>query len=639
MGQLLDTIHSPADLRKIPIERLAQLSREMRERIIDTVHQTGGHLGSALGVIEITIALHYVFDFAVDRLVFDTGHQCYPHKLLTGRRDRFHTLRQKDGIYGFPNNQESPYDHFTTGHAGNSIASALGLRVGADLNQEKRHAVAVIGDAAIQSGVAFEAINSAGALEKNLLVILNDNEWSIAKSVGALAKYFSRLRTDPMFTQGKKELHKFLNSIPVVGERVDKKVDQLADLARQAIIPGHVFEAMGARYFGPLDGHDLASLIEILQRMKKMEGVILLHLLTSKGKGGQGADEDPQRLHGVSPKQKVTVRKVEEGEVIAESENPPAKKAKAWTEAFSESMLRLGAKERRICAITAGMPDGTGLNAFAAKFPKRFFDVGICEQHGVAFAAGLAREGLRPVVAIYSTFLQRAYDQVFQETLLSNHPAIFVLDRAGFVGEDGPTHHGLFDIAYLRTMPNIVLLSPRDATELEKMLQWAAGQNQPVAIRYPRAAVPDPEISGKRTPIERGKAEILCEGRDGAVLAYGPMVQNALEAAQKLSSRGIDLTVVNARFAKPLDEELIGRLLRDQRRIYTVEDHSISGGFGSAVLELASRLGYETPVRLYGAPDRFIFQAPRQEQLREAGLDPASLARSWEESLATESIR
>ena len=633
---LLETISCPADLRKIPREKLPELAREMRERILATVYQTGGHLGSALGVVEITLALHYAFDFSTDRLVLDTGHQCYPHKLLTGRHERFHTLRQKGGLSGFPSTQESAYDHFTTGHAGNAIASVLGLRVGSEILGKTRRAVAVVGDAAIQSGVAFEAINAAGELGRNLLIVLNDNEWSIAKSVGALAKYFSRVRTTPLFNEAKRELHHILSSIPLVGEKMDRKIDHLADLARQAIVPGHVFEALGVRYYGPLDGHDVLGLVEMLERLQRMEGVLLLHLLTQKGRGGEGAEGDPQRLHGVSPKPASVERKVEAGTVVAQV---AGRKAKSWTQAFSEIMQRLAEKDPRIVAITAGMPDGTGLRSFGERFPARFFDVGICEQHGVAFAAGLARAGAKPVAAIYSTFLQRAYDQVFQETLLSGNPTVFALDRAGLVGEDGPTHNGLFDIAFLRAMPRIVLLAPRDETEFGEMMEWAVAQGFPAAIRYPRASCPDPEIPGTRPPIRLGRAEVLREGGDGAVFAYGALVQNAWEAAALLEKRGLSLTVVNARFAKPLDRDLLSRLFEGHRRVFTLEDHALAGGIGSAVLELVSELEARVSVRCYGVPDRFIEHAPRGDQLKDLGLDPAGLARSWEESLAAETVR
>lgn len=619
-SRYLDRIHTPEDLKRVPREDLPLLAVEMRERITETVYRTGGHLGSALGVIEITIALHYLYDFSKDFLVLDTGHQCYPHKLLTGRKARFETLRQKGGLSGFPNVEESRYDHFTTGHAGNAISSVLGLRLGSEIVGNPRHAVAVVGDAAIQSGVAFEAMNAAGALGKNLLIVLNDNEWSISKSVGAMAAYLSRVRTEPIFTEAKKELHQFLHKIPIVGEKMDKQVDRLADLARQAIVPGHVFEALGVKYYGPIDGHDLPGLVEMVERLQKMPGVVLLHLLTQKGKGGVGAETDPQRLHGVAPKS--------------------AKKAKSWTGAFTEIMLDLAAKNPRVAAITAGMPDGTGLKAFAEKFPARFFDVGISEQHGVAFAAGLARTGARPVAAIYSTFLQRGYDQVFQESLLSGNPVVFALDRAGLVGEDGPTHHGLYDIAFLRTIPGIALCAPRDESEFRAMMEWAIAQTErSVAVRYPRGNCPDPEISGERPPIRLGRAEVLRRGADGAVLAYGTMVENAWEAAAILAKKGIEFTVVNARFAKPLDRELIAQLLREHRRVFTLEDHALAGGFGSAVLELAAGLEGEACIRCYGVPDRFVEHAPRNEQWKDLGLDAASLARSWEESLAETPVR
>ncbi len=620
---ILPTIDSPEDLRRLPREALPRLAAEIRQTIFETLEKTGGHLGSNLGVVELTVALHHAFDFRKDRLVWDVGHQTYPHKLLTGRRGRFGTIRQKGGLSGFQCAQESPYDLFTTGHAGTSISLALGLKAGADLLAEDRRVVAVIGDASLGCGVAFEALNAAGIQKRDLLVVLNDNEWSIAKTVGALSEYLTRVRTGPLYTGARKELDKWLERMGKLGDKVEQALEDVAQLARHVIVPGHVFEALGLKYYGPVDGHDVLKVLDVLERVKRIDGVVVLHVLTQKGKGGKGAETDPQRLHGVTPKPRPAVG--EDPTKIAPVKVSPKR---SFTQAFCDAMLEVAARDPKVVAITAAMPDGTGLRPFAEKFPDRFFDTGITEQHAVAFSAALARAGMRPVAAIYSTFLQRGLDQVFQEVLVSEAPVVFALDRAGLVGEDGPTHNGLFDIAFLRTYPRILLLSPRDETELRMMLGWAVQSGRIVALRYPRASCPDPEVGPTpRSPIELGKAERLRPGSHAAIFSLGAMAGTALKAADLLAGRGIDLEVVNARFAKPLHGEAHDAAFARYRWILTIEDHADAGGFGSAVLErLGEATGARARLHRFAVPDRFIDHASREDQLRGAGLDAAAVA-------------
>jgi 1-deoxy-D-xylulose-5-phosphate synthase len=622
-GELLARIGSPQDLKALPREALPVLAEEVRNYLLEKVQTTGGHLGSNLGTVELTIALHRVFDFLRDRLVWDVGHQCYTHKLLTGRRDRFETLRQEGGLSGFQCKQESPYDLFTTGHAGTSLSLALGLKFGGAIAGDSRRVVAVIGDASLGCGVAFEALNAAGELKPDLLVVLNDNEWSIAKTVGALSRYLNRVRTGRLYTGARRELERFLERLGSLGSRVEAAMGDLSLLARHLVVPGHVFEALGLRYYGPSDGHDVLELVDLLERTKEIEGVVILHVLTQKGMGGEGADRDPQRLHGVSPK-KAPVVGIEPGKVP----RPPAKPSRSFTQAFSDAMLDFAAREPRLVAITAAMPDGTGLRPFSEKFPDRFFDTGITEQHAVAFAAGLSRGGAIPVAAIYSTFLQRALDQIFQEVLVSETAVVFALDRAGLVGEDGPTHNGLFDVAFLRAYPDVTLLAPRDETELRAMLEWALSAGRTCAIRFPRASCPQPEFeAGPRPPIELGRAEVLRQGKDAVLVGYGILVYEAIAAAEALAREGIDAGVVNARFAKPIDRELLATLLRGASPLFTLEDHAVAGGFGSAVLELRAQFpDAKAPVRCLGVPDRFISHASRGAQLRACGLDAASVA-------------
>jgi 1-deoxy-D-xylulose-5-phosphate synthase len=609
---VFDKVNGPEDLRRLPVDELPVLAQEMRAELIEAISRTGGHLGSGLGVLELTIALHYVHDFRRDRLVFDVGHQCYPHKLLTGRKQRIGSMRQTDGLCGFPHPAESDYDLFHTGHAGTSISLGLGLAVADKAAGEDRRTVVVIGDAGYGAGVAFEAMNAAHEAGVNLLVILNDNEMSISPTVGAMARYFTRVRTGPLVTGAKKELAELLRSLPLIGEKVDQALRESVGAVKSVLVPGHMFEEFGFSYFGPMDGHDLPRLVHTLQDLRQRKGLTLLHLVTRKGAGCELAASDPQRLHGVKAKVVATDGEAQQP-VGAKTPKRPA-----WTDVFADQLVKRASEDARIVGITAAMPDGTGLKKLAEARPAQCFDVGICEQHAVAFAGGLAKGGRKPVVAIYSTFLQRGYDEVFQELLIQDAGVVLAMDRAGLV-EDGATHHGLFDIAYLRALPNTTLLAPSSAEELGAMLDFALAQPGTVALRYPRDEAPAAEQPVE--PVERGRGVLLREGRDVALVAYGSMVPVALAAARLLAERGVEATVVNARFAKPIDTTLVSRCLARRRLLVTLEEHAVSGGFGSAVLEALAAAGVAAPpALLIGVPDRFVEHGSRGVLLERLGL-------------------
>lgn len=629
---ILEHLRGPADLKRLPPEQLPDLCTEIRRKILETVTKNGGHLGSSMGVVELTVALHRVYDFPHDRLFLDTGHQGYPHKLLTGRFERFHTLRQRHGISGFPNKDESPYDLMTSGHAGTAISMALGTCVGDALAGEKRRTVALVGDASIVSGMSLEALNNAGQLDRDLLIILNDNEQSIGKTVGSLSRVLSKVRLSRPYTaamRAAEKLEHLVARIPRIGERVDKTVHALADHLRHVIVPGQVLESLGFRYFGIFDGHDLGGMIEVLDAMRAQPGMKLLHVLTVKGKGVKGCEEDPLALHGAKPGDTFVL----EGDAackidkVAAAPAPGVKKGPAKVEfarCFAEAIVQEAEADPAVCAITAGMPDGTGLKGFAEKFPERFFNVGIAEQHGLAFASGLTIGGRKPVCAIYSTFVQRGYDQVFQEIALQRNPVVLVMSHGGLAGDDGATHHGLFDVAFLRAIPGIVLLSPRDGAELQEMLRFALRHPGPVALRYPKAQTLAPGRAVER--VELGRAELLREGEDVALLGYGPMAEVALEAAALLEPEGCSCTVVNARFARPLDVALYDRLLASHRLIVTIEEATVNGGFGSALLERAAQLDRaHARVVTLGVPDRFIEHGNRADLLQDLGLSAAGI--------------
>ncbi|HXN07837.1 MAG TPA: 1-deoxy-D-xylulose-5-phosphate synthase [Nitrospiria bacterium] len=616
---LLDRVLVPSDLRSLSVEQLPLLATEIRERIIDVVSRTGGHLGAGLGAVELTIALHYLFNTPEDRIVWDVGHQAYPHKILTGRNARFDTLRQYQGVSGFPKREESLYDTFGVGHAGTAISAALGMVEARDLKGLDYKVIAVVGDGALTSGVALEGLNHAGSLNKNMIVILNDNEMSISKNVGAISAYLNRLLTGKMVTAIKKETEQILRNIPKIGEPMLKAAKMAEEGVKGLIGPGIIFEELGFHYVGPIDGHRFDHILVTLENIKKLSGPFLVHLVTKKGKGYLPAEEDQAAFHGTSPFEIAT------GKAKKKSAAP------SYTQVFADTLIRLAESDSRIVAITAAMPEGTGLSRFQKAYPDRFYDVGIAEQHAVTFAAGLAAEGMKPVVAIYSTFLQRAYDQIIHDVCIQKLPVLFCLDRAGLVGEDGATHHGVFDISYLSALPNIVVMAPKDENELRNMLKTGLEINGPAVIRYPRG-----EVSGVRqeesvVPLPVGRGEILENGGDLYILAVGTMVQEALGAREELARRGISAGVFNARFIKPVDREQIRLLAERTPFLVTLEENALAGGFGSKVLEVLQEedLPAVRVLRL-GIPDHFVEQGT-QKQLRESvGLTASRIADSVE---------
>lgn len=612
---LLNDVKSPADLRTLRMEQLPALAQEIRQRIIDVVGHRGGHLTSNLGVTELTIALHRVFDFSTDRLLWDVGHQCYPHKLITGRNERFDTLRQAGGISGFPSIDESEFDLFNVGHAGTAVATAVGMARADTLLDRNNSVVAVVGDASIVNGVAFEGLNQAGLLKRQFLVVLNDNEWGISPTQGAMADFLAKFRTSNFYEEMKAQTKKVLPRLPLLGKPVFDMIAHLKEGIKATVSPGQVFEAMNLQYVGPVDGHDIPHLIAVLEMLKRAHHPVLLHVHTIKGKGCDWAMAEPGKYHSPKP------FAVESGKVTVKSSG-----GKSWTTAFVECLLELAADDSRIYAMTAGMPDGTGLNKFMEKFPERGRDMGIAESCTVDVAAGLARSGMRPVCAIYSTFLQRAFDQVFQEVSLQNLPVMFCLDRAGLVGGDGAVHHGFLDIAYLRGLPGMVLMAPIDEVELRESMRCGFMLGQPCAIRYPRDTVPAPMPDCPR--FELGKSRRLRDGDDATILSYGATAAAAMTAAEMLSHQGVEVGVVAARFAKPVDREMVRAALVGGRAAVTVEDHSVAGGFGSAVLETAQELGLSAArlLRLGLPAERFVVHGSRLGQMAECGIDATGIA-------------
>jgi 1-deoxy-D-xylulose-5-phosphate synthase len=616
--RLLDTINNPQELKKLPPEFLPQLAQEIREKIISTVALTGGHLAPSLGVVELAIALHYVFDCPRDKIVWDVGHQAYAHKLLTGRQDRFHTLRQHGGISGFPKRGESPYDAFDTGHSSTSISAALGIASARCLKRERNRVIAVIGDGSMTAGIAFEGLNNAGDLNKDLIVILNDNGMSIAPNVGALSSFLSRQLTRPTMVFLKKQVENLLRSFPAIGDDLLLWAKRSEESFKAFFTPGMLFEALKFTYLGPVNGHRLDHLLETLQNVKNLKGPILVHVLTTKGKGYEPAETDPTGFHGL-------------GKFDPDTGEPTksVSKVPSYTQVFGDTLVRLGRENPRIVAITAAMPDGTGLVDFHKEFPTRFFDVGICEQHAVTFAGGLALEGMRPVVTIYSTFLQRAYDQVLHDVCIQKLPVVFALDRSGVVGEDGETHQGLFDLSFLRHLPNLVVMAPKDENELRDMLFTAVEHPGPIALRYPRGRGVGVGFSSTLSQVPIGKAEVLREGEDLLILALGASVYPALDAAKELDKQGFSATVVNARFVKPLDEHLILTLAAKHGRVLTVEENVLAGGFGSAVLELlADRNLFGITMKRQGIPDVFVEHGTQDILRKKYGIDAAGILKS-----------
>lgn len=619
---ILDSIDSPQELRRLAEEQLPALAAEIRETIIRTVSRTGGHLAPCLGVVELTLALHYVFDTPEDKIVWDVGHQSYAHKLVTGRRDRFHTLRQYKGISGFPKREESPYDAFDTGHSSTSISASLGIATAKDLKGDPHKTIAVIGDGSMTGGMAFEALNQAGHLHKNLIVILNDNEMSISPNVGALSSFLSRKLTSKTAVRFKKEMENFLKNFSNVGENILHVLKKSEESLKGFFTPGMLFEALKFEYIGPIPGHRLENLIETLRNVRDFgQGPILIHVLTTKGKGYKPAEENPGDFHGIGPFD------IETGRPIP---TPPA--APTYTKVFGDTLVEIAAKDPRIVAITAAMPAGTGLIPFARRFPERFFDVGIAEQHAVTYAAGMATEGLLPVVAVYSTFFQRALDQIIHDVCLPNLPVTLAIDRGGLVGDDGPTHHGVFDLSFLRFIPNLVIMAPKDEDELRHMLYTAVLYPGPAAVRYPRGNGEGVSLAASLQRIPLGSGELLRQGKDLLLLPVGNRVYSALEAADGLKKLGLDAAVINPRFIKPLDDALICEWALKTGRVITIEDNVKKGGFGSSVLELFARRGLTgITVKMLGLPDIFMEHGTQEQLRKKARIDtPAITAAALE---------
>jgi 1-deoxy-D-xylulose-5-phosphate synthase len=617
MPSILSGITEPAQLKGLSLRELEQLAGELRARIIEVCAANGGHLAPSLGVVELTIALHRVFDSPKDKIVWDVGHQAYAHKLLTGRNKDFGTLRTLGGISGFPKRAESPHDAFDVGHSSTSISAALGLGVARDLSEGHNKVLAVIGDGSMTGGIAFEALNHAGHLNKDLVVILNDNEMSISENVGALSNLLSRTITSEFVHKAKKELEAFLEGLPMFGKSVLQIAKRAEESLKGLFTPGMLFEAFGFEYIGPIDGHNIPLLLETLENVKRFDDAVLIHVLTKKGKGYPAAEANPSLFHGVGPFDPAT------GKVLKGKGG-----AASYTGVFGETLKKLALENDKIVAVTAAMPDGTGLSPFARDFPARFFDVGIAEQHAVTFAAGLAAEGFRPVVALYSSFLQRGFDQLAHDVCLQELPVLFAIDRAGVVGSDGPTHHGVFDLSYLRILPGLVVMAPKDENELQHMLLTGLQLPGPSALRYPRGPGCGVPIDQILAPLPVGKGELLRKGKDGALLALGTMVQPALQAAQALALEGVELSVMNVRFVKPLDREMI-LSLAGTGRLFTVEENVLQGGFGTAVLELLEDEEItEVSVTRLGFPDSFVEQGEQGELKALYGLDAAGIARS-----------
>jgi 1-deoxy-D-xylulose-5-phosphate synthase len=631
MSAILERIASPADLQALDDSQLLQLTQEMRDELVRVLSIRPAHFASNLGVVELCLALHLTFDFRRDRLIWDTGHQIYPHKLITGRYPQFDTIRTKGGLMGYPNPHESPYDLFMTGHAGCSVSCALGLKVGDDLaGEDSRRSVAVIGDGALPSGIVFEALNNAGGLGKNLLVILNDNKMSICPRVGGLASCLDRARLTNFYQDSKRHVQNLLAKVPLLGGMANQAFDQVRDGLKAFLMGGMLFEELGFRYIGPVDGHDLFTLRRWLRDLKDQKGPVLLHVLTEKGHGVQQASEDPVTYHTPPVFEKVgperTILSLKRGG------------SKAYTDAASVAIYQAMQADPRVTVITAAMCQGNKLEKARTDFPDRFFDTGICESHAVAFAAGLAKAGVRPIVDIYSTFLQRAFDQLFQEVALQNLPVTFCLDRAGLTGPDGPTHHGVFDTVYLRLLPNFVVMAPGDELDVAPMLRFALAQDAPVSLRYPKASLE--KVERGVAPLELGQAEIYEWGPDGVFIAYGSLFPTCVKAAERLRQEGIEVGVINARFAKPLDRQTLLRALEQLPLVVTVEEGTLEGGFGSALLEAANAAGLDTRhlIRL-GLPDQFVEHAERAELLADLGLDVNGLCDTVRKASRVEQVR
>lgn len=620
MSQWINKINSPKDLKAIPLEKLPEVAQEYRSFLIETTSKTGGHLGASLGALELNIALHYILNSPKDKICWDVGHQAYVHKMITGRRDRMHTLRQQDGISGFPSPFENPHDHFIVGHAGTAISQALGLAMARDAKKGTERVVAVAGDGALTAGLSYEALNNAGHFKPEMLIVLNDNEMSISKNVGGISKYLNKVITNPLYNRVRSEVDKQLERFPRLRRFAVSGLEGLKHL----LIPGILFEELGFRYFGPVDGHDVIGLVETLRKVLSLRECSLLHIVTEKGKGCKFAAGDVERLHGVTPFNITTGEKIKDPKEVerAQYEGP------SYTKAFAQALIKIARRNPEVVAITAAMPSGTGLGEFQKEFPGRFYDVGIAEQHAVTFAGALAKGGLKPVCAIYSTFLQRAHDQLIHDVALQRLPLVLCLDRAGLVGADGATHNGVFDISYLGHIPNTVIAAPKDEFEMEELLKLGLAYPHIFAIRYPRGNVPKIYEEFPKQPFKIGEGEVLREGGDASLLAIGTMVETALQVHEILKAQGIFTRVVNMRFAKPLDGKLIADCLSRSRTIFTLEEHVLTGGFGSKVLEFLEqqKLLGEASITRFALPDQFIEQGSRDRLFDHFGLSAEKIA-------------
>jgi len=614
MSKLLDSVDSPQDLKKIPVEKLPELAKEIRDMLLDTISKTGGHLSSNLGVVELTLAMHYVFNSPIDKFVWDVGHQSYVHKLLTGRKSRFNTLRQYDGLCGFTRREESQHDHWNCGHGGTSISAALAFAKARDLKKEKNDVVAVIGDGSLTAGMAFEGLNHTGHIQSDMVVVLNDNEWSISANVGGMSAHLSKIMTGQVMLKIKQEIGQLLLAVPGIGKEITRYAHKIDEAIKGVFIPGRLFEDLGFRYVGPIDGHDVEALIETFTTVKDLKGPTLMHVITRKGKGYEQAEEKADVWHGAKP------FNVSTGEFHKKKANP------AYTNVFASALIELAKEDEKVVGITAAMPDGTGISKFGKEFPARTFDVGMAEQHGVSFAGALAIEGFRPVAAIYSTFLQRAYDQVVHDICLMNLDVTFALDRAGIVGEDGATHQGLYDIAFLRTLPNMVVMAPKDENELRHMLKTAIYHKGPAALRYPRGSGLGVPLDEEMKELEIGKGEVIKDGTDIAIFAYGHTVDRAMTVSDMFEREGVSVAVINARFAKPVDKDLIVQYAKSTRCLITIEEHSLKGGFGSAVLEaLQEEQVCSVPVKCIGLGDIVLEHGAPGKQRKDLKLDPEGM--------------
>lgn len=604
-------------MKDLSVGELKTLSNEVREYMVDVISKVGGHFGAGLGTVELAVALHYVFNTPEDKIVWDVGHQAYPHKILTGRRDRLHTIRQLNGLSGFLKRSESEYDVFGAGHASTALSAALGIATARDYDEKDYKVVAVVGDGAMTGGMAYEAMNNAGLLKKNIIVVLNDNRMSIAPNVWAISNYFNEIIASKHFNRFKSNVWELTGKLDTFGDRLRKIAARLEGGIKSVITPGMLFEALGFRYFGPFNGHNLPQMVKILSEVKELSGPILLHTITQKGKGYTPAEKDGQNLHGVTPFDKIT------GVAVKKKDGPPA-----YTKIFGNTLVEIAKKNPKVVGITAAMPDGTGLNILQKEMPERFYDVGIAEQHAVTFAAGMATEGYTPVAAIYSSFLQRAFDQIIHDVAIQKLPVVFVLDRAGLVGADGPTHHGTFDLSYLRLIPGMVIMAPKDEVELRDMLYTATEYRKgPIALRYPRGNAIGVPMKEQMETIEIGTSEMVRSGEDVAILAVGNMVMHSLKAADILQKNGILAEVINARFVKPLDEEMLRDIGRRFTHVVTVEDNTVLGGFGSAVAEFFAGNGFgKVNLHMHGIPDRFIDHGKPNELHEQLGIDPEGIA-------------